>query len=455
MHKILIIILFCLFLPACSSQDNSANDYYSENNTPIISTNASEDIRRRPYSHYDFVEKRKIIRRYRPPKTLENKSSMFTASFPPTKIAILLPLSGKFSKLGKDMLDAAQLALFSIDEPNLILVPIDTKGTAFGAIEAAKKAVLTEVRLILGPIFSQSAKAISTITQENNINVVSFSNDKSLMGSGVFAIGFLPEQQIRRIVEFAMTQGIEDFTTVLPNNTYGATAAKELRETVLENDMASVLKTEIYRKDKKGNPIKLRKHVFSAFNSAMNTKPPKDFDEELQSFNFNPIKFPRALLVPEDGKALDQITALLKKYKFSNESIQLLGSSQWYTPKILRNSLLDGAWFAGPPHKRRANFEHKFQSIYARKPNKLTSLAYDGIALSAALARLSRGKDFSKNALSNPRGFMGVDGIFRLKKDGLTERGLAIMKIHDGQFEIVDPAPTNFVDIKEKDNEDS
>lgn len=408
-----------------------------------------------PQNNYYTIQKQhqrdeQVVRSYDPPTQLEESKWGFQklSGLPQVKIALLVPLSGAYKELGENMLNAAQMALFSINEPNLILVPIDTKGTPFGAVEAFDQAVNQNVKLVLGPVFSASASAIAAKSAETGIGVVSFSNDKSLSGTGVFAIGFLPEQQIRRVVDFAMMQGLEDFTAVLPNDSYGATAAKEMREMVAGNSEASVLKTEIFRTDRSGTPLKLSKHVFSAFNSAIHTKPPKDYDKQTESYNDNPIKYPRAMLIPEGGSQLKQITDLLQQFKHDPAKIQLLGSSQWYSPDAMANPVLQGAWFAGPPHERRRNFEMRYQSIYGSPPAKLASLAYDGVALAATIARMSNGNDFSKSALTNPRGFIGVDGIFRLRGDGLTERGLAIMRINNGQFEIIDPSPRSFFEVK-------
>lgn len=434
MKKVFLIISLFLVIQGCSSQPSRQDSYFPDQST----------VFRQPDQY------KQIIRRYPPPKILENEAPVFKSfsSLPEVKIAFLVPLSGKYEKIGQNLLDAAQLALFSVDEPNLILLPIDTKGTSYGAVEAANKAVEQGAKIILGPLFGGSAKEVASIAAEKNISIVSFSNDKSLAGTGVFAIGFRPEQQISRIIEFAMQQGIEDFTAVLPNDLYGAAAAKEMRETVAANDMASVLKTEIYRVGRDGKAAKLRGHVFSAFNSAINTKPPKDYDDELKAYNFNPIRYPRAMLIAEGGQRLKDISNLLKKYRHDKSLIQLLGTEQWYSDEVLTNPVLDGAWFSTAPDDRRKKFHERFSASFGYEPAKIASLAYDAIALTATIARISSGEDFSKEALMNPRGFYGVDGIFRFKEDGLTERGLAVMRINNGQFEIVSPAPTNFVEVK-------
>lgn len=430
MRNLILPLLFALLLNACGGGERSAQ-----------------------YPPGTVLEQKRgdneTVYYYPPPKAIDEGSARpkYQPTLPPTKIALLVPLSGQFKELGQNILDGAQLALFNLNDPSLKLLPFDTKGTPFGAVEATKEAILQDVKLILGPIFSQSAKAIAPVAAEHNLNFVSFSNDKSLAGTGAFAIGFLPEQQIKRVVEFAVSRGIEEFATVVPNNVYGGAAAKELRETIAENESLSVLKTEIYRLDSKGNPINLKNHVYSAFNALMKNKPPKDFDKELQAYNDNPIKYPRALLIPEGGESLKEVQDLLTKYNFDPEKIQLLGSDQWYKPEALNQPLLEGGWFATPPRESRARFENEFFQTYGYKPMQLVSLAYDGIALAATLSRISDGQDFSRQALTNPRGFIGVDGIFRLREDGLTDRGLAVMQIREGQFKVVEPAPHSFFEV--------
>jgi hypothetical protein len=55
------------------------------------------------------------------------------------------------------------------------------------------------------------------------------------------------------------------------------------------------------------------------------------------------------------------------------------------------------------------------------------------------------GRGFAREALLNPNGFAGVDGIFRFRADGLNERGLAVMTIQNGTAQIVQDAPKSFL----------
>ena len=73
-------------------------------------------------------------------------------------MAVLLPLSGANAELGKAMLEAAQLALFTTGNDRLTLVPRDTGGTPESAANAARSAI-TEVT---SKLKSETTSAIFT-----------------------------------------------------------------------------------------------------------------------------------------------------------------------------------------------------------------------------------------------------------------------------------------------------
>ncbi len=80
----------------------------------------------------------------------------------------------------------------------------------------------------------------------------------------------------------------------------------------------------------------------------------------------------------------------------------------------------------------------------ARRRIPLAGLAYDGIAAIGALVARGDANALSRNALTQPQGFQGTTGIFRLLADGTNERGLAVAEIRAGQVVILDPAPRAF-----------
>ena len=66
----------------------------------------------------------------------------------------------------------------------------------------------------------------------------------------------------------------------------------------------------------------------------------------------------------------------------------------------------------------------------------------------ALVALLSTGTPyhrFTTAALMDPNGFAGVNGIFRFKPDGTSERGLAVLEVTATGPVVVSPAPTTFL----------
>ena len=101
------------------------------------------------------------------------------------RVALLVPLSGEGSAVGRALLDAATLAVFDIADGDFVLVPIDTKGTADGAIAAAEEAIAADVKLVIGPVFSEAVLAASPPILDAGINVLAFSNNRAVSQPGV------------------------------------------------------------------------------------------------------------------------------------------------------------------------------------------------------------------------------------------------------------------------------
>jgi hypothetical protein len=61
-----------------------------------------------------------------------------------------------------------------------------------------------------------------------------------------------------------------------------------------------------------------------------------------------------------------------------------------------------------------------------------------------ALAARGQADALTRNALTTGSGFIGVNGIFRLRADGTNERGLAVAQIQNGTVVVIDAAPRRF-----------
>jgi hypothetical protein len=151
-----------------------------------------------------------------------------------------------------------------------------------------------------------------------------------------------------------------------------------------------------------------------------------------------------AVLLPEGGPRLLTIAPLFPFYDLDSAKIRLLGTNQWETAALASEPALHGGWYAAPPPSARLDFEVRFAETFGYAPPRLATLAYDAVALAGALARLPGGSGFTRETLTSPGGFRGVDGIFRFTADGANQRGLAVLEVTAAGAKLVDEAPASF-----------
>ena len=75
---------------------------------------------------------------------------------------------------------------------------------------------------------------------------------------------------------------------------------------------------------------------------------------------------------------------------------------------------------------------------------RTASLAYDAVALVAALVKTQGKQRFATEVLTNASGFTGLDGLFRFRPDGTNQRGLAVLRVSPTGGQMVSPPPKGF-----------
>ena len=151
-----------------------------------------------------------------------------------------------------------------------------------------------------------------------------------------------------------------------------------------------------------------------------------------------------ALFLPGSSDTLPALAPLLPYFEVDTEAIQIIGSNGWDYNGVGREKPLRSGWFPASEPGGWQDFTKRYVETYGDAPPRLASLAYDAVSLAATLSEGSRGNRYSAARLTRDSGFSGVDGLFRLRRDGLSERGLAILEVRRFSSEVVDPAPRTF-----------
>ncbi len=336
----------------------------------------------------------------------------------PPKVALLLPLTGRAAAVGKALRNAAELALFDVATEDFALAFYDTASDPQTAAGVARTAINEGADMIIGPLFSDAARAVGPVAQAASVPVLSFSNDRSAAGNGVWVLGLLPSEQVERVIRYAAENGYGRIGVLAPSNAYGFEAMQAARDTAARAG-ATISPLRSYSP---GDSTSLSEAVKS-FAAA------GGYD---------------AVLVPEGGQAILNLAPLMAYYDIDPNQVKYLGTALWADPTLGREPTLVGGWFAAPDPAGRKPFVDRYRSVHGSAPHGLASLAYDAVGLAAVLARQPDGDGFSLENLTQPSGFNGADGLFRLLIDGTNQRGLAVLRLTASGFERVDPAPTSF-----------
>jgi ABC-type branched-subunit amino acid transport system substrate-binding protein len=318
------------------------------------------------------------------------------------KVGLILPLSGAGNAgvAAQSMKNAAEMALAEFQNPNVQLLIKDDGATPQGAGQSTQQALAEGAEIILGPLFALSVPATAQLTRQRGTSVIAFSTDSSVAGRGVYLLSFLPESDINRIVDYAAGTGKRSYAALVPDNAYG-------------NVVEAAFKQAVGRKG--GRVVAFEKY------GADRSSPARTVAQSLGSAD--------ALLIADDGESVVATADALTAAGANLRNIQLLGTGLWDNPRVFASQSLQGGLYAAPDPSGFRGFAGRYRTRFGNEPVRTATLAYDAVALVAALARTQGPQRFAPETLTNPSGFAGIDGLFRFRNDGTNERGLAVMKV--------------------------
>jgi ABC-type branched-subunit amino acid transport system substrate-binding protein len=336
------------------------------------------------------------------------------------KAGLILPLtgSGNAGLAAQSMRNAAEMALAEFNSPDIQLLVKDDAGNPTGAQQGAQQAVEEGAQIILGPLFALTVGPVGQAARGGNIPVIAFSTDANVAGRGVYLLSFLPESDVDRIVGYAASQGKRSFAALVPDNAYGTVIEAAFKQQVARRG-GRVVALERYPLDKAQMQTPVR-NVAQAAGRA------------------------DAIFIPDGAEGVAAAVQGLNANGIDTRRVQVMGTGLWDDPQLLANPQLDGAWYAGPDITGFRNFAGRYRTRFGQEPVRTASLAYDAVALVAALVKTQGQRRFAQDVLTNASGFTGVDGLFRFRPDGTNQRGLAVMRISPSGAQVVSPPPKAF-----------
>jgi ABC-type branched-subunit amino acid transport system substrate-binding protein len=329
------------------------------------------------------------------------------------RVAVLVPLTGSNAGVGQSIANAANLALLDAGGERIRITVYDTAKS--GAAAAARLALAEGNGLFLGPLLAEDARAVAPIARRADVPVISFSNDSSVAGDGVYIIGFTPRQSVDRVVRFAASSGVQRFAGLAPDGVYGRRASEALADSV----------------DRAGGQL-LGVLAFDGAAGSLRTA----------ATRIAALPGVEAVLIAENGRTAAAAAPLVR----TAPSVHILGTELWATESALgRTPALRGAWYASVSDTMFGQLRTRYRARYGANPYRLASLGYDSVLLAIRAAKGWRpGRPFPARELRDPAGFTGIDGSFRFGGSGVAERALEVREVTAAGTIVVSPAPRDF-----------
>lgn len=360
-------------------------------------------------------------------------------------ISVLLPMSGPHSKIGTGLAASIEIAFLSRKYENVNVVFYDMSGDRTNRQNVITNALVGEPDIILGPVFAEDAAMLRAAKPET-LPALSFTSDATALGNGVMTMALIPSQSVEEIVREIARDNANGFVVFAPKNQSGELMAGAAVNAA--NIYDAPLDGVFYYAEGNSESIKNAAQSASMFDarSAANNRAREILSDILvkesltasqkSSLNAQLDKISKSDTlgkIPYDGilflgNANDSKTlvSFLRYFDVGARDVNLYGTALWDGSDVITDFTMTGAKFAALP-KESPDFVKLYTELGGAAPSRLDSFGFDAAVLSIGM--LHSNKTPAEYLLATG-GYMGLDGLFRLRPNGTAERALQIVELN-------------------------
>tara|TARA_B100000965_G_scaffold406496_1_gene445718 strand:+ start:2373 stop:3698 length:1326 start_codon:yes stop_codon:yes gene_type:complete len=346
------------------------------------------------------------------------------------KVGLLLPITGKHYQIGNSLLNASQLALEKTQEKNIKFIIRDT-GNEDNITKNFYNLLNEDVDIILGPVFSKNILKIKPLAKDENIQIITFSNNKKIAQKNIYIFGLTLEDEIKFILEHSKKLNNKKLAAILPNNEYGIRIKNEIIK-FINNNSTQFVKTimydsnnpDFYEVSKDISDYEQRNIELGLKIKELESLDTEQSRKELRRLKnldtYGDLPFDSLFIGVENFKQLSMISSILPYYDVDPKKIQYLGNSVWNKDSIIKEPGLNNSLFTSIDNDSSKKFRNEYINIFNKKPHSIASLAYDAVGLIINLNK--NNYPINASSLTSKKGFIGINGKFKFLISGNIER---------------------------------
>lgn len=328
-------------------------------------------------------------------------------------IAILLPLSGPEAELGKEYAQMIKIGLSDSAKTKIRVTAYDSSDNK-KLSQSLDKILEQGTDVIIGPIYSQATKVVTSKVKGKSAIVLSLSNNPVLADKQVFVYGHAPMRQLEQITHYFLDNNYKNYIALLPSGRYSNTVSKILHDMITTRD-ATLARIEFY-----GNtPQDIDKSVRIVANSVDN----------LNENDFNLTQ--PVVLIADDPATLEILYSSSHKYHLDKKAI-LAGDNRidinFSTPIDIT--------FTGSLNITNTNLTMRTMKAGIKHISFMHAISYDAGKMVGDYIGKGYNKTRFLEKMNSSEPFLGISGgIYFI--DSIAQRKYNIIKKEDDKYKLI------------------
>lgn len=354
------------------------------------------------------------------------------------RIGLLVPLTGKNSEIGQSIIKSTRLAINTINNASIEIIPKDTQSNPEVTLGAAKELANSGIKIVVGPVFNESLIYLGELSE---LTFLALTNKNDNFSKNIINAGINATSQLNAIKKFIELNEIKKTIFLTPDVSF-----KNEIEKAISNSKIKILENYIYNTD----PTKLTKQIEKITRYEIRKQNLEDEINRLEKSEQNnkellierlkkrdtlgSVKFD-SVVISDFDESLKSVTTSLLYTDITPKEKYFITLNQWFDESLLKETSSQPLYFPSANKDNYDEFSNEYFEKYNQYPNQLSFLSYDLVGLVYYLI-LQNESVIDKKMFTKKTLFKGKVGVFEIKNNKINHI-LNFYKAEDGEFKKV------------------
>ncbi|MDA8836951.1 ABC transporter substrate-binding protein [Candidatus Pelagibacter bacterium] len=351
------------------------------------------------------------------------------------RIGLLVPLTGKNSEIGQSIIKSTRLAINTINNASIEIIPKDTQSNPEVTLAAAKELANSGIKIVVGPVFNESLIYLGELSE---LTFLALTNKNDNFSKNIINAGINATSQLNAIKKFIELNKIKKTIFLTPDVSF-----KNEIEKAISNSKIKILENYIYNTD----PTKLTKQIEKITRYEIRKQNLEDEINRLEKSEqsnkeflierlkkrdtLGSVKFD-SVVISDFDESLKSVTTSLLYTDITPKEKYFITLNQWFDESLLKETSSQPLYFPSANKDNYDEFSNEYFEKYNQYPNQLSFLSYDLVGLVYYLI-LQNESVIDKKMFTKKTLFKGKVGVFEIKNNKINHI-LNFYKAEDGEF---------------------